>query len=277
MNGVARAKRSLGQNFLIDPNIQRKIVEAADPGADDVIVEIGPGTGALTRLLAELAGRLVCIELDDSLVDRLREAYGANDRVEILHRDALTIDLRDIAEPGTIKVVGNIPYNITSPLLFHLLARDTRPADIVLMVQREVADRIVAAAGTAAYGALSVGVQSVAAVERLFTVGRHAFRPLPKVDSTVLRITPFRPPPLTSRQELDLRSLTRAAFAWRRKQLQKTLRTAPDYGLDAPAIAAIERETDLDLSARPETLSPAQLDRLARTLRLRGLPASIDA
>ncbi|MGH7505062.1 MAG: 16S rRNA (adenine(1518)-N(6)/adenine(1519)-N(6))-dimethyltransferase RsmA, partial [Longimicrobiales bacterium] len=236
MNHVVRAKRSLGQNFLVDPNIQRKIVDAVDPGADDVIVEIGPGTGALTRTLAERAGRLVCIELDDALAADLRRAFEGVAHVEVLHRDVLTLELADIAPPASIKVVGNIPYNITSPILFHLLERRGRPRDIVIMVQREVADRILAAPGFAAYGALSVGVQSVAKVERILHVGRGAFRPVPRVDSTALRITPLRPPPLTAGQETDLRSLTRAAFAWRRKQLQKTLRASPLYGLDPAAV-----------------------------------------
>jgi 16S rRNA (adenine1518-N6/adenine1519-N6)-dimethyltransferase len=269
---VTRPKRSLGQNFLVDPNIQRKIVDAVDPGPDDVVVEIGPGTGALTRSLAERAGRLVAIELDDRLAAALAQEFADSASVTVLHRSVLDVDLATIAEPARIRVVGNIPYNITSPILFHLLARDARPADIVLMVQREVADRVLAAPGTGAYGALSIGVQSVARVERLFHVGRGAFRPAPTVDSTVIRIAPVRPPALTAAEERDLRALTRAAFAWRRKQLQKTLRAAPAYRLDADDVADLAAETGFDLALRPEALAPLQLADLARALRRRGRP-----
>ena len=269
---MTRPKRSLGQNFLVDPNIQRKIVDAVDPGPDDVVVEIGPGTGALTRSLAERAGRLVAIELDDRLAAALAQEFADSPAVTVLHRSVLDVDLATIAEPERIHVVGNIPYNITSPILFHRLARDGRPADIVLMVQREVADRVLAAPDTGAYGALSIGVQSVARVERLFHVGRGAFRPAPTVDSTVIRITPVRPPAMTAAEERDLRALTRAAFAWRRKQLQKTLRAAPAYRLDAADVADLAAETGFDLALRPEALAPLQLVDLARALRRRGLP-----
>ncbi len=171
-----------------------------------------------------------------------------------------------------LKVVGNIPYNITTPLIFWLLERPVRPERIVLMIQKEVADRILADPGTKAYGALSVGVRAVADVERLFTVGRGAFRPVPEVDSAVIRITPFRPAPLAPEQERDLRALTRTAFAWRRKQLQKILRSAPGYELDADEVAGIGRVAGIDVNARPETLSPEAFARLSRALRAVGYP-----
>jgi 16S rRNA (adenine1518-N6/adenine1519-N6)-dimethyltransferase len=269
---VTRAKRSLGQNFLVDPNIQQKIVAAVAPGPDDIVVEIGPGTGALTHALAERAGRLVAIELDDRLAEDLTRAFADRASVSVIHRNVLDVDLGSIAPPERIHVVGNIPYNITSPIIFHLLARESRPAEIVLMIQREVADRILAGAGEDAYGALSIGVQAVARVERLFHVGRGAFRPVPNVDSTVIRLTPSRPPPLTADEERDLRALTRTAFGWRRKQLQRILRSAPAYELAADAVAAVADETGFDLSHRPEAFSATQLAALAAALRRRGLP-----
>lgn len=273
-----RAKRSLGQNFLVDPNIQRKIVEAVDAGPGDEVLEIGPGTGALTRHLAGAVRRLVAIELDDDLAAALRREFEDTPGVEIVHGNALEQDLAALVEDvAALKVVGNIPYNITTPLIFWLLERPVRPARIVLMVQKEVADRILAQPGGKAYGALSVGVRAVAAVERLFTVGRGAFRPVPDVDSAVIRITPFRPSPLSPEEEVDLRTLTRAAFSWRRKQLQKILRSAPGYGLDADAVAAVCREAGVEPTARPEELEPAAFIGLARALRAAGCPTDHSA
>ncbi|NNL29883.1 MAG: ribosomal RNA small subunit methyltransferase A, partial [Gemmatimonadetes bacterium] len=171
-----RAKRSLGQNFLVDANLQHKIVDAVGAGAADEVLEIGPGKGALTRHMVDRVGRLVLVELDDRLADHLAERYGEREKVEVVHGDVLKVDLQAyLRDPAKTLVVGNIPYNITTPIIFRLLERP-RPASIVLMVQDEVADRVVAPVGSKAYGALSVGVRSVASVERLFKVGRGAFR-----------------------------------------------------------------------------------------------------
>lgn len=268
-----RPRRSLGQNFLVDPNLQQKIVDAIAPGPEDDVLEIGPGTGALTRRIAGLARRLVAVELDDGLAANLQAEFDARSDVTVLHRDILEVELEHITtRPDRLKVVGNIPYNITTPLIFHLLERRDRPATMVLMVQREVADRILADPGTKAYGALSVGVRTVAAAERLFNVRRTAFRPSPNVDSTVIRITPLRPQVLEPHEEEDLRTLTRCAFAWRRKQLQRILRSAPEYALEAGAIPSLASETGLDLAARPEDLAPQDFITLARALRDRERP-----
>ncbi|MCI0433398.1 MAG: hypothetical protein L0271_07100 [Gemmatimonadetes bacterium] len=190
-----------------------------------------------------------------------------------MHGDALEVELASWFEDiARVKVIGNIPYNITTPLIFHLLERAHRPADMVLMVQKEVATRVTAGPGSKEYSALSVGVQAVARVEKLFHVSRHAFRPVPNVDSTVIRITPIRPFALREAEERDLRALTHAAFQWRRKQLQKTLRASPAYELSVEDIGALQRTTGLDLEYRPEDLSPAELLRLARALRAGGRP-----
>jgi 16S rRNA (adenine1518-N6/adenine1519-N6)-dimethyltransferase len=270
---VARPKKSLGQNFLVDPNLQRKIVEAVDPRPDDTVIEIGPGTGALTRHIAGRVARLVAIEKDDALAEALRAELGHVSGFTLVHGDALEADIAALATaPGLTKVVGNIPYNITTPLVFRLLERGQRPASIVFMMQREVADRILAAPGEKDYGALSVGVRAVADAERLFQVGRSAFRPVPNVDSTVLRITPHSPARLSEQDETDLRVLTRATFSMRRKQLQKILRSVPEYALDAATATRILAETGIAAEARPETLSPDRFVALARALRAYGLP-----
>ena len=261
-----RAQKSLGQNFLVDPNLQRKIVDALAVGPDDEVLEIGPGRGALTRHLVGRPRRLILVELDDRLAADLRERWGERADVEIMHGDALAMDLPALTNrPHALKVVGNIPYNITSPLLFRLLARP-RPAQILVMVQREVTDRLLAEPGTSEYGALAVGVRSVADVRRVLQVPRQAFRPIPGVDSSVIRITPHAPPRLTEAEERALRTLVRAGFQWRRKQLQKILREHPDLALDREHVERVEAETGLTLTDRPERLSPDELLALSRAV-----------
>lgn len=261
-----RAKRSLGQNFLVDGNLQRKIVLALGAGPGDEVLEIGPGQGALTQHLVGSVKRLVLVELDDDLAHDLQERYGSDPTVQVVHGDVLETDVAGaVTDWESTRVVGNIPYNITTPILFQLLMRP-RPREIVLMVQREVADRIVAGAGTPAYGALAVGVQSVAETEFLFRVPRGAFRPVPRVESAVVRVVPHQPPRLSPDDEARLRTLTRACFQWRRKQMQKILRSHPDLGLPQEVVDRVERDLDLDLSRRPETFSPELLLTLARAL-----------
>lgn len=263
---VHRARRSLGQNFLVDANIQRKIVDALAPGPDDEILEIGPGQGALTRHLAGTCRRLVLVELDRDLAADLRARYAGRTDVEVVEADFLDVDPASIVrDPEAVRVVGNIPYNVTTPIVFRLLQRP-RPADVLLMVQREVALRMAAAPDSSEYGALSVGVQTVARVERVMKVPRNAFRPVPGVESAVVRITPLRPAPLTPEQEGAVRDLTRVAFGWRRKQFQRILRDHPRYGLAAEAVARLETDLEVDLRRRPETFSPADFVELSRRL-----------
>ena len=271
---MVRAKKSLGQNFLVDPNYQRRIVAALGAGPEDTVLEIGPGTGALTHHLAGSVARLVAVEKDDALAAALRARYADRADVEIVHADALEADIAALlGDVRTACIVGNIPYNITSPLIFRMLERDHRPRRIVLMVQKEVADRIVAPPGDRQYGALSVGVRTVADARRLFVVPRGAFRPSPGVDSAVLSLEPFWPPPLSEAEEKDVRTLSRVTFGWRRKQLQRILRDAPEYRLDPEAIDALAHELALAPEARPETLSPQSFVQLARALRVRGRPS----
>ena len=272
MNDSVRAKKSLGQNFLVDANIQRKIVAALDPQPEDTVVEIGPGLGALTHHLVDRVQRLIVVELDDRLADRLQNELGGRTNFELIHSDALEVDFTQLNLPAGYKAIGNIPYNITTPLIFKLLERAARPALIVLMVQKEVAIRVTAPPGDKDYGALSVGVQTIANAERLFTVSRGAFKPVPGVDSAILRLVPIQPEPLAEAEERDLRALTRTTFSQRRKQLQKILRTAGNYEVAADALAGIETDTGIRLTDRPENLSPQQFIALAKALRALGLP-----
>jgi 16S rRNA (adenine1518-N6/adenine1519-N6)-dimethyltransferase len=274
MSRPVRAKKSLGQNFLVDLNYQKKIVAALDLHEDDRVIEIGPGTGALTQHMVGTA-HLTVIELDDQLAAAMKDRYADVPSFRVVHQDVMEVPLTSIEpHPDTVKVVGNIPYNITSPLLFKLLEREQRPACIVIMVQKEVADRIAAPPGDKNFGALSVGVQSVADVDRLFVVPKGAFRPVPKVDSAVVRIVPRKPPALTPREETDLRELTRAAFAMRRKQFQKILRSAAGYELGADQVSELEQSFGQHLSVRPEELSAQQFVVLSRLLRAAGYPTT---
>lgn len=265
---LPRAKRSLGQNFLIDPNIQRKIVAALDPSPDDEVLEIGPGAGALTRHLAGRVRRLVLVELDNDLAARLRDEFAGDPSVEVVNEDVLDVPLERVStDPARLKVIGNIPYNITTPILFSLLERRPRPRQIVLMVQREVADRILEPAGSKTYGALAVGVQAVAEVGRVLNVSRDAFRPVPDVMSSVVSIVPHSPPRLTEAEERALRELTRAAFQQRRKQFQRILRDA--YHLSVDEVDEVARAAAMDLVRRPETFPPQKFIDLARVLLAR--------
>lgn len=265
---LPRAKRALGQNFLVDPNLQRKIVAALEPSPDDEVLEIGPGVGALTRHLAGKVRRLVLVELDNDLAARLRQEFAGEPSVEVINEDVLDVPLERISsDPSRLKVIGNIPYNITTPILFSLLERRPRPAVIVLMVQREVADRILEKAGSKTYGALAVGVQAVADAFRVMNVSRDAFRPVPDVMSSVVRIVPHDPPRLTRDEEAALRELTRAAFQQRRKQFQRILRDA--WHLSVDEVEAIGRAAGMDLVQRPETFSAQKFIDLSRVLRER--------
>lgn len=221
------------------------------------VVEIGPGRGALTEPLLERGFRVMAIELDRGLAAALRERWGGREGLELVEGDALSIDLPGEAT-GPLWVVGNLPYAISSPILFRMLEQVDRAGidGMVFMIQREVAERLTAPPGTKAYGALTVGVRLAADVERLFDVGPGAFRPPPAVTSTVVRITPHDRFRLSPERRERLRALVRDLFGQRRKQIQKSLRTLPSRGLDAAAVVRVAEHSGLDLSARPETLSP---------------------
>ena len=261
-----RAKRRLGQHFLSDPAILGRIADALGPGPADTVLEIGPGPGGLTAALAERAGRLIAIEKDRDLVPALRARFpGAT----IVEADALEADWHTLAG-GPFLAAGNIPYNITSPLLDKAL-EPPRPARIVFLVQKEVADRVVAPAGAEAYGALSVGVQAVTRAERLFTVPAGAFHPRPKVDSAVLRLTPLPEPIVADAERESFRRLVVGLFGFRRKQLLRGLRELT--GWNADRIGAVLERLGLPPTIRPEAVSPPAYAGLLRALVDAGWPA----
>ena len=234
-----RPKRRLGQHFLTDSRLLGRIADALEAGPADTVLEIGPGPGGLTGALAERAGRLVAIEKDADLVPALRARFPA---ATIVEADALEADWHALAG-GPFLATGNIPYNITSPLLDKAL-EPPRPGRIVFLVQKEVADRVTAPPGGGEYGALSVGVQAVARAERLFTVPAGAFHPRPKVDSAVLRLTPLPDPLVTDAERESFRRLVVGLFGFRRKQLLRGLRELT--GWDAARVSEVLARTGLE-------------------------------
>lgn len=259
------AKKSLGQNFLLDLNLTRRIARAAEPqGA--VIYEVGPGPGGLTRaLLAEGAARVIAVERDERCLAALAEIAAAYPgRLEIVAANALALDetklLRESGADGPVRVAANLPYNIGTALLVKWLTADAWPpfwSSLTLMFQREVAERIVAAPGTHAYGRLSVLAQWRARGKILFDVSNSAFVPPPKVTSAIVRVEPLGEPVAPARL-CDLEAVTAAAFGQRRKMLRQSLKTL------TPDADAMLRETGIDPTERPEQLSVAQFAALAR-------------
>lgn len=255
-----RARKRLGQHFLTDPRILDRIVGALELRGDETVIEVGPGRGSLTERLAKKCAKLVAIELDRDLARALAERYAGSEGLRIVEADVLDVPLGAVAE-GPYVLIGNVPYYITTPILFHALERP-RADRSVFLVQREVAERMVAAPGSEAYGALSVNVQALARVELLFRVAAGAFSPAPTVESAVVRVTPRPDPAVTADEESGFSRFVIGAFSQRRKQLKAFIRTSG--GLDtAQATARIER-AGLEPTARPETLSAEEFARLYR-------------
>jgi len=240
-----RPRKRFGQHFLHDAGVVRRIVEAIAPAADDFIVEIGPGEGVLTYPLAERAARLEAIEIDRDLAAAL-----AAGRIKVHVADALEFDFDRL--PQGVRIVGNLPYNISTPLLFRLARCAQRVRDLHFMLQREVVERMVAQPSTAAYGRLSVMLQARFRMQMLFRVAAGAFRPPPRVESAVVRMTPLAEP--LDRAAPRFADLVRRAFSARRKTLRNAL------GLAAQDLAAL----GIDPRLRPENLAPQDYVRIAR-------------
>jgi len=260
---LPRPRKRLGQHFLVDPGVLERIADALAPTADDVVIEIGPGRGALTDLLVRRAKRVVAIELDRDLVPYLRDRYRDARNVEVIERDVLEVNLGEVAGSEFL-LAGNVPYYITTPILFHAL-ENPRPARAVYLVQREVAERIAAPPGSRTYGALSVNVQAFARAELVGHVPPGAFRPPPSVDSAIIRLTPRPDPAVETSLEPDLRLLVQHAFGLRRKQMRRVVRTVAH--LDVERADRVLELAGVDPECRPETLSPEDFARLLRAIK----------
>lgn len=253
--------KSLGQHFLSDPGIARRIVEAAHVGAGDTVLEIGPGRGILTRALLDTGATVTAVEIDRGLHDALAAEMADEDRLTLHHNDALRFDPGRLGEH--YKVVANLPYQVTTPLLFHLLEASPPPDLVVVMIQKEVADRIVAEPGSKTYGVLSLGVMARGEAKRCFTVPPGAFRPPPRVKSAVIRVDTRPHPALSGLDVGEFMKVVRAALGTRRKTLNNALGA---LGRPKEAIRAALNEAGIDPSARGETLNFDNFARLAQAL-----------
>jgi 16S rRNA (adenine1518-N6/adenine1519-N6)-dimethyltransferase len=254
-------KKYLGQNFLFDPSILKRIVEVSGINEKDTVVEIGPGLGTLTNLLAKKSSKVIAIELDYNLYKKLKERLQDLNNVEIIHGDALKFPYETI---GPFKVVANIPYYITTPLIFRLLKARRYLESITLTVQKEVAKRIVALPGTKDYGILSISVQYYGSPELKFIIPRGAFRPIPKVDSAVIYIKIEETPRVSVQDERLFFRVVRTAFSQRRKILSNSLKSISN------TINDILKEAHIEPSRRAETLTLEDFANIANLLSKRG-------
>ena len=244
-----KTRKRFGQHFLHDPGVLKRIVEAIAPASGDPMVEIGPGEGALTRPLLERIQHLTAIEIDRDLAARLTAEFPAG-KLAVISADALDYDF-SVFPPG-VRIVGNLPYNISTPILFHLSRYADRVRDMYFMLQREVVERMVARHSTPDYGRLSVMLQTRFAMERLFNVGPGAFRPPPRVESAVVRLVPLKEK--LQCDEALFEKIVREAFSARRKTLRNALPLEPgDY-----------QALGIDPMLRPENLSPADYLRITK-------------
>jgi 16S rRNA (adenine1518-N6/adenine1519-N6)-dimethyltransferase len=251
----APPKKSLGQHFLTDRSYIERIVLAVDPKPGDRLVEIGPGQGAITLPLLRRHGELTAIEFDRDLITPLMEASEGVGRLAIIHKDVLAVDFGKLAGDDRLRLVGNLPYNLSSPILFHALEHAASIRDMVFMLQKEVVDRMAAGPGSKVYGRLSVMLQAYCTVTPLFVVPPGAFRPPPKVDSAVVRMVPRPPAEIGVADPQRFTEIVRAAFGQRRK----TLRNALGGVCDGAAIEAAGISPD----ARAEQVEVAAFIRLA--------------
>ena len=266
------ARKRFGQNFLTDPRVLDKILAAADVGADDFILEIVPGLGTMTRALCEHAGRVLAVEIDYDLSDILeREIVPLYDNLEILTGDILKQDIRKIleehAEGRPVKVVANLPYYITTPILMSLLESHAPVKSITVMVQKEVADRMMAKPGDKDCGAISLAVQYYAEPYLAANVPPNCFTPRPKVASAVIRLTTREVPPVKTQDEDLMIRLIRAAFAQRRKTLLNAVTNSAELDFDKETVSCAIEEAGLHPTIRGEKLSLSDFSALADCLK----------
>jgi len=251
---MQRPRKALGQHFLHQGRVVEQIIRAFRPSSTDHVVEIGPGRGVLTTALLGHVATLDAIEIDGDLVSLLKERFGVTPEFHIHHQDALTCDLCALRAGRRLRVIGNLPYNISTPLLFHLLDQPCIE-DMLLMLQKEVVDRLVAAPGGKDYGRLSVMAQQRCRLQRVLQVAPGAFTPPPKVDSAVVSLIPYSEPPFPVSDPARLGHIVKSAFSQRRKTLRNALKGVLDTGILSKA--------GIDPGLRPEQLSVADYVRLA--------------
>jgi 16S rRNA (adenine1518-N6/adenine1519-N6)-dimethyltransferase len=262
-----RFQKRFGQNFLIDDHVIRKILAAADISKEDIVVEIGPGIGTLTQYLAEAAGQVYAVEIDENLLPVLADTLSAYDNVTVVNQDILKSDIRKlIGEGNSCKIVANLPYYITTPIIMGLLEGGVPAESITVMVQKEVAERMAAGPGSKIYGALSLAVQFYAETYLAANVPPNCFMPRPAVGSAVIRLTRRNEPAVTVKDEKFMFRLIRASFNERRKTLVNSLRNEPALGLSREQVEEALGKMGLSLTVRGETLSLEQFAGLSDLL-----------
>ena len=271
--------KSLGQNFLTDQSVIERIVAASEAGSEDLVIEIGPGMGVLTREVAEAAGKVVAIEVDARLIPILRSTLALCGNVVVVHEDVMKTDIQELirrertlsdgTEAEHVRIVGNLPYYITTPILMKLLEERLDISSITIMVQKEVAERIASPPGSRTYGALSVAVQYFCDVEYVVDVPKEVFIPVPKVDSAVLHLRLRSEPPVDLLSEKLFFDCVKKSFGQRRKTLHNALTGV--CGLDKQQTGALLLACGIDPARRAETLSLSEFAALANRLAQPGL------
>ena len=263
-------QKKFGQNFLIDTTVLDRIITAAEIGREDCVLEIGPGIGTMTQYLAERAREVVAVEIDKALIPILEDTLAAYDNVTVINEDILKVDINRIAEERNggqpIKVVANLPYYITTPIIMGLFEKNVPLKSITIMVQREVAERMQVGPGTKDYGALSLAVQYYARPEIVANVPPNCFIPRPGVGSAVIRLTRYEEPPVKTADERRMFALIRASFNQRRKTLVNALTNAPELGLSKEEVAVALEKLQLSPTIRGEALTLEQFAQLSGLL-----------
>ena len=263
-------QKKFGQNFLIDGHVLDKIIAGAGVTKDDMVLEIGPGIGTMTQYLAEAAGKVVAVEIDRNLLPILQETLADYDNVKVIHADVLSLDLEKLVQEENggrpIKVVANLPYYITTPIIMALFEQHVPLANVTVMVQKEVAARMKSDPGSKDYGALSLAVQYYAEPYIVANVPCNCFMPRPNVDSAVIRLTRYEEPPVQVKDEKMLFKIIRASFNQRRKTLQNGLNNSSELNFTKDQIAAAIAEAGFSPSVRGEALTLEQFAKLTDIL-----------
>ena len=263
-------QKKFGQNFLIDGHVLDKIIAGAGVTKDDMVLEIGPGIGTMTQYLAEAAGKVVAVEIDRNLLPILQETLADYDNVKVIHADVLSLDLEKLVQEENggrpIKVVANLPYYITTPIIMALFEQHVPLANVTVMVQKEVAARMKSGPGSKDYGALSLAVQYYAEPYIVANVPCNCFMPRPNVDSAVIRLTRYKEPPVQVKDEKMLFKIIRASFNQRRKTLQNGLNNSSELNFTKDQIAAAIAEAGFSPSVRGEALTLEQFAKLTDIL-----------
>lgn len=260
--------KSLGQNFLISEHVVNEIVDGAEINEGDYVLEVGPGIGVMTYEIAKIAKKVLAVEIDSSLIPVLNETLEEYDNVEIINKDVLKVDIqseiKDRLDASRPKVVANLPYYVTTPIIMKFLEEDIKVSDIIVMIQKEVADRINASPGSKSYGALSVAVQFFSDPSIVTKVPKTVFMPQPKVDSTVIRLKVLDEPRVKVEDRKYFFSVVRAAFGKRRKTLLNALSSG--LGIEKALIEQVLLDTGIDPKRRGETLSIEEFGQLSNNL-----------